>query len=56
MPNCHFCKREVGEECFCYGCEEYICDECYEVELAGEKHSVEDHKYKTDEEFAVVND
>ena len=42
MPNCYFCNREVGEDDFCFGCQQYICDKCDDSEQAGD-HEPEDH-------------
>jgi hypothetical protein len=43
MSKCYFCDREVTEDDFCLGCENYICNLCDENEVAGD-HTVEDHK------------
>jgi hypothetical protein len=43
MPKCYFCHREVSEENYCHGCDEYICDNCDEEPQVGD-HEVEDHK------------
>jgi len=50
-PRCYFCKQEVTQDFYCYGCGEFICEEC---EIApfnppcGE-HSVKDHKIPVEE-------
>lgn len=41
--NCHFCGKEVDSDFYCYGCGEYVCEECDEKEPWG-PHSIEDHK------------
>lgn len=46
-PRCYFCNREVSEEDYCYGCREYICDDCDEMIPVG-RHKVEDHKGNKD--------
>jgi hypothetical protein len=43
MAKCYFCHREVSEDDFCFGCDEYICDKCDINEVGGD-HLVEDHK------------
>ena len=41
---CYFCKREVDAGSYCYGCKEYVCEDCDNAyDLMGEHH-VEDHK------------
>lgn len=47
-PRCYFCKREVTEMDYCYGCGEYVCQECTGEDPPGGKHKVEDHKRNTD--------
>ena len=42
-PRCFFCNCVVGEEHFCYGCGEFVCEICNEVECVGE-HEVKDHR------------
>lgn len=43
MPKCHFCKKEIDDNSFCYGCNSYVCDECDQEEPVGQ-HDVEDHR------------
>jgi len=43
---CYFCKTPLSEWNFCYGCDSFVCAKCDEVEMAGEKHKVEDHRRK----------
>jgi len=43
MPKCYFCRREVSEDNYCFGCDEYVCDECDQNEVIAD-HLVEDHK------------
>lgn len=48
MPQCYFCHKEVPEEDYCYGCKEYVCNDCDETG-AGGNHAVEEHKAPDDE-------
>ena len=42
-PTCYFCSRPVTDEAYCFGCAEYICDDCDTApELCGD-HSPDDH-------------
>jgi len=43
VKKCYLCGMECDEDDICYGCDEYICDECNEVDQMG-KHRPEDHK------------
>ena len=43
VGSCYFCQAKVGEDCYCRGCDSYICDDCFEVECLGE-HEPEAHK------------
>ena len=43
MPKCYFCGKEVTEDDYCYGCKEYVCEECNETDPWG-SHDVEDHQ------------
>jgi len=45
VPQCYFCGKLVGDEQFCYGCCEFVCETCNEVECVG-THEVEDHRVK----------
>ncbi len=42
---CHFCKKEVDEMFWCYGCHHFVCEECDDPEnpVMGEQ-KVKDHK------------
>lgn len=54
-PRCYFCKAEVTECDFCYGCGQYVCEECEEYPVEDRpcgKHKVEDHR-KVDEREKV---
>ena len=46
IPRCYFCRKEVDDDDYCYGCYEYVCQECYEKDgdFPLGKHDVEDHK------------
>ena len=43
MPKCYFCRKEVSEDDYCFGCDEYVCDRCDQNEVAAD-HIVEDHE------------
>jgi len=43
MPNCYFCGREVTDDDYCCGCQQYICDKCDDGAQVGD-HEAEDHK------------
>ena len=49
--NCWFCGKEVGGEFFCYGCDEFVCEECdtdpFSLPFGG--HIVENHQPNTPE-------
>ena len=44
-PKCYFCKQVVTEEDYCYGCEQYVCEKCFDEDgdFPVGKHQVEDH-------------
>lgn len=43
MARCYFCKEKVdAEDTLCYGCDEYICDDCSTRDPWGD-HDPEDH-------------
>ncbi len=42
---CYFCNKPTTQEDFCYGCQQYICEECNtNADLPFGKHKVEDHQ------------
>lgn len=41
---CYFCGKEVNGEFYCFGCGEFICDECECDDPPFGRHSIEDHK------------
>ena len=41
--NCYFCSKELTEEYWCYGCLNFVCDDC-DNDLPVGKHKVEMHK------------
>lgn len=48
--NCFGCDLDTPSEYYCYGCEEYVCDNCnYNLDIFG-KHDVEEHFWDSDEE------
>jgi len=46
---CYFCGKLCDEGSYCYGCKEFICNECdergIELDFGGHNHP-EDHKEK----------
>ena len=48
MPACHFCGKQVGEECYCHGCKHYVCSDC-DFGMPMGDHVVEDHENEGDE-------
>lgn len=45
MPKCYFCHKEVSEDDYCFGCDDYVCEKCDENQTkAVGDHLVEDHK------------
>jgi len=48
VPQCYFCKKIVGDEQFCYGCREFICDSCDWISPVGE-HDVKQHQEVEDD-------
>ena len=40
---CYLCGKQVSEEMYCFGCQEYICDECDVGHCIGFNHKPEDH-------------
>jgi len=55
---CYHCKKQVGRDNYCYGCKEYICDDCNlpwsVADAYGKGHHPEDHI--VDPESAEGND
>ena len=47
-PRCFFCGGIVGVEDYCYGCGEYICENCYGYPPSG-RHKVEAHQEDEDD-------
>ena len=43
VPRCYFCKKVAGEDDYCYGCGEYICENCYGYPPSG-RHDVAQHQ------------
>lgn len=42
--NCFNCNKEVGADDYCYGCTNYVCDECsLNMNAGGFGHDPEDH-------------
>lgn len=43
---CHFCEEPCNQDDYCYGCREFICNQCdkRDMELPFEPHDVEKHK------------
>lgn len=48
MPICRICRGHAGRECFCSGCNSYVCED-HPFAPAG-KHRVEQHEDQGDEE------
>jgi hypothetical protein len=40
---CYFCDAECDEDDFCYGCGNYICSECDQIEQI-RHHLPDDHR------------
>lgn len=44
---CYFCGKEVDGWMFCYGCNEFVCEDCEDFDAEhrpGGPHRVQDHK------------
>lgn len=48
---CFFCKKVIDHQHFCYGCKQYVCDDCCAsaegwsvADATGHGHSVHDHQ------------
>jgi len=41
-PRCWFCDKILAVGFFCFGCGEFVCEDCNNHEACGE-HSVEEH-------------
>lgn len=44
---CYFCGKEVDGEMFCYGCNEFVCEDCEDFNMEDRpsgNHRVQDHK------------
>jgi len=51
MHQCFLCEKDVSDGDFCYGCKEYICDDCsggFNAPMGS--HSPDDHEDACDEE------
>ncbi len=47
--NCFRCGKQIDEEFYCYGCTEYVCDDCItNTGVCGPGHAVELHFAKSD--------
>jgi len=42
--NCYFCRKEVNGWVYCFGCKEFICNDCNKNPEACGKHDVSEHK------------
>ena len=52
---CFKCKVELGREFYCYGCKEFICDDCPESwsdadATSSNVHKPDDHFVEADED------
>lgn len=47
--NCYFCHKDVGAGNYCYGCLEYVCENCDFTGPSG-AHEVEDHEWAEDDD------
>ena len=49
--NCFNCNDEVGGGDYCYGCNEYVCEDCnIAMGSLGGLHSPEDHLYADEDD------
>jgi len=50
IKECFNCQKSVDENSFCFGCKNYICDECdvNGINLFG-KHQCEDHLFNNED-------
>lgn len=39
---CDFCDKEVGADCYCHGCGNYICEDCRGFDEPWGSHEPED--------------
>ncbi len=54
-PTCFFCSQSVGDDTYCYGCEEYLCEACDTTTggVAGYGHMPEDHQEEKENAFGT---
>ena len=56
-PHCERCGKEipadVADDCLCYGCKKYICEECDNLreDCVMGQHEFSDHKFEGDDKF-----
>lgn len=43
---CIFCGKDVTDDEYCYGCKEYVCEDCDNRSVPFGEHSVRDHEKK----------
>ena len=43
LGNCYFCGKKVNGWSYCFGCKEFICEDCDETGASG-VHHVKAHK------------
>lgn len=41
--HCYFCKKKIGAEFYCFGCQCFICSECDKTRIMG-KHKINEHR------------
>lgn len=49
MGECFFCGEPVEEDCFCGGCDTFVCDDCAWIDPIG-VHHVSAHQSNPNEE------
>ena len=42
--NCSLCGKEVDGRFYCFGCKEFVCDDCDKIDPPMRKHKVKNHK------------
>ncbi len=52
--NCYKCGKELDSEFYCYGCKEFICDDCPESWSVAD--ATRSNRHEPDDHFTAADD